>query len=203
MRRPTTMVVFLLLGGCASKSPPEPSLHSETGVASWYGVPFHGRKTANGEVYDMEQLTAAHRTLPFGAIVRVQYLANGRKVEVRVNDRGPFVAGRIIDLSHRASQTIGIAGVGEVRLDVLRVPVTRAADVFGVQTGEFADREEADQLREKMQAEYGTARLLRRDGDEMWRVLVGFEPTIEGANALASRMGREAGPSFVVRIDEN
>jgi rare lipoprotein A len=202
--RPLLLVTAILLAtnGCATKSPAG-SRGAETGIASWYGVPFQGRKTASGEIFDTEKPTAAHRTLPFGSVVRVQHLANGRTVEVRINDRGPFVSGRIIDLSHFAAQTVEISGVGKVRLDVLRTPVTRAPDLFGVQIGSFSDREKADKLREIMEIKYGAARLVQRDGDQAWRVLVGLEPTIEGATALSARMDAGAGPAFIVRIDEN
>ncbi len=93
-------------------------------VASWYGRPFHGRRTASGEVYDMYKLTAAHPTLPFGARVRVTSLRNGRSVEVRINDRGPAVRGRIIDLSYAAARAIDSVGAGvfPVRLRVVALP---------------------------------------------------------------------------------
>src|SRR5215510_10871440 len=99
----TFLFVLLVSGlmGCNKKAAPPPG-GAEIGVASWYGQPFHGRLTASGETYDMEKMTAAHRTLPFGAKVRIQNLVNQRTVEVRVNDRGPFVKDRIIDLSHGA-----------------------------------------------------------------------------------------------------
>jgi len=94
-----------------------------TGYASWYGEEFHGRKTANGEIFNMYSLTAAHRSLPFNSIVEVKNLENGKKVVVRINDRGPFVRGRIIDLSYAAAKKIGCvdAGVVKVRLKVLHV----------------------------------------------------------------------------------
>ncbi len=97
---------------------------SETGLASWYGHPYHGRAAANGEIYDMEKFTAAHRTLPFGTVVRVTNLGNGKSVDVRIIDRGPFVAGRIIDLSHAAAKTIEMIGPGvaQVRLDIIAAP---------------------------------------------------------------------------------
>ncbi|MHA1114330.1 MAG: septal ring lytic transglycosylase RlpA family protein, partial [Alphaproteobacteria bacterium] len=93
----------------------------ETGIASWYGDPFHGRETANGETYDMNALTAAHRTLPLPSIVRVTNLGNGRAITVRVNDRGPFAHGRIIDMSRRSAQLLGFArqGTAKVRVDIL------------------------------------------------------------------------------------
>ncbi len=92
-----------------------------SGVASYYGRRFHGRRTANGESFDMHQLTAAHRTLPFGSLVRVTNPRNGRSVVVRINDRGPFVRGRTIDLSRAAAEEIGIvrAGHGTVELELL------------------------------------------------------------------------------------
>jgi len=97
---------------------PEPF---ERGIASWYGLPFHGRKTANGERFDMNALTAAHPTLPFGTRVKVRSLVNGREVVVRINDRGPFTPGRIIDLSHAAAKAIGLVGFGIKRVSLTLV----------------------------------------------------------------------------------
>src|SRR5713226_3373362 len=120
---------WMLLSGCGGKK--RASLPgaarigaTETGVASWYGHPYHGRHAANGEIYDMEKLIAAHRTLPFGTWVRVTNLANDKSVEVRIIDRGPFVGGRIIDLSHAAAEVIDMVGSGiaRVRLDIVSAP---------------------------------------------------------------------------------
>jgi len=93
----------------------------QRGIASWYGRKFHGRKTSNGEVYDMYGLSAAHKTLPMGVYVKVTHLKTGRQLTVRVNDRGPFVAGRIIDLSYGAAKQLGIveSGTAEIRLEAL------------------------------------------------------------------------------------
>src|ERR1700689_3267405 len=104
--------------------PPSPG-SSEIGLASWYGPPYHGRPAANGEIYDMEKLTAAYRTLPFGTVVRVTNLDNAKSVDVRITDRGPFVAGRIIDLSHAAAEVIEMIGPGvaQVRVDILQAVV--------------------------------------------------------------------------------
>ncbi|MDO9391421.1 MAG: septal ring lytic transglycosylase RlpA family protein, partial [bacterium] len=92
------------------------------GLASYYGREFHGRKTANGETFDMEAMTAAHRTLPFGTMVRVTNLRTGQSVTVKINDRGPFVEGRMIDLSQGAARKIGIDGVEPVRLEIIQQP---------------------------------------------------------------------------------
>lgn len=96
-----------------------PLARLETGVASWYGKQFHGRKTANGERFDMEALTAAHPNLPFGSWVRVRNLLNGRSVDVRINDRGPHIKRRIIDLSRAAARALGVSGTDRVELSLL------------------------------------------------------------------------------------
>ncbi len=101
--------------------PSEDYGYRETGIASWYGPGFHGKRTANGEVYDMNAMTAAHKTLPMPSVVRVTNLENGRTIKVRINDRGPFVEGRIIDLSRRAAQLLDVerAGVARVRVELI------------------------------------------------------------------------------------
>ena len=101
--------------------PAENFNYVETGIASWYGPKFHGKKTANGETYDMNMLTAAHRTLPMPCVVRVLNLQNGRSIMLRVNDRGPFARGRIIDVSRRAAQLLGFhrAGTARVRVEII------------------------------------------------------------------------------------
>ena len=100
----------------------------EQGGASWYARYFHGRRTANGERYDQNQLTAAHKTLPFGTVVRVRSEVNGKEVDVRINDRGPFVAGRVIDLSQAAASALGMLQLGVKRVTLLLPPGLRPAD---------------------------------------------------------------------------
>ena len=105
--------------------------YNETGIASWYGEPFHGRDTANGERYDMNELTAAHKTMPMPSTARVTNLENGRSLMLRVNDRGPFVAGRIIDISRRGAQLLGFyrKGTAKVRVEFIEfAPLTVIAD---------------------------------------------------------------------------
>lgn len=131
------VIVFGLGASCRKKPkyrvpPPIPAVlgHKETGHASWYGHPYHGRRTSNGEVYDMDKMTAAHLRLPFGTWVRVKNLENGRKTEVRINDRGPFVKNRIIDLSREAARRIEMIGPGtaRVRVEVIALPGTRPGE---------------------------------------------------------------------------
>src|SRR5712691_1830181 len=111
------VAAWILLSGCGGKkrvslSRPARLGSTGTGVASWYGHPYHGRRAANGEIYDMEKMTAAHRTLPFGTWVRVTNLSNSKAVNLRIIDRGPFVGGRIIDVSHAAAVAMEMVGPG-------------------------------------------------------------------------------------------
>ena len=148
----------------------------ETGVASWYGHPYHGRQAADGEIYDMETLVAAHRTLPFNTWVRVTNLTNSKTVEVRIIDRGPFVNGRIIDLSHAAAQAVDMIGPGvaQVRLEIIRAPQSPEPALFAVQVGVFAFRVNADRVQQDMQTKYGLAQVVTRQGlSTTWRVVVG------------------------------
>jgi rare lipoprotein A len=208
----------LLLSSCSHKKqarvPPPPLSRApaaplvvgatENGIASWYGHPYDGRRAADGETYDMETLVAAHRTLPFNTWVRVYNLNNNKTVDVRIIDRGPFVDGRVIDLSHAAAQAIDMIGPGvaQVRLEIIRTPVTVAPAAYGVQVGAFLNRGNAERTRAEMQTRYGYAQVVLEKG--FWRVFVGREATEEGANALAARIlqdSPEKKDAFVVRLD--
>ena len=153
----------------------------------------------------MEKLTAAHRTLPFGTMVRVINLTNQKTVDVRITDRGPFVDGRIIDLSHAAAEAIGSIGPGiaEVRLDILSAPSVPSVDSwFAVQAGAFQDKNRAEALRASLEQEYGPAVLILRPGSPaLWRVLVGREHSQDGAAAMARNVRNKVGTGFVVRLD--
>jgi rare lipoprotein A len=115
---PLTVILVAGALGCATVSPLAAARRSEVGLASYYAGKHHGRRTASGEVFDMHELTAAHRTLPFGTRVRVTNLANGRETVVRINDRGPFRRGRIIDVSYAAAGRLGFVGRGVTRVRV-------------------------------------------------------------------------------------
>ena len=221
------IAVAALTPGCAKKKkvavvPPPPAAKTpapavkppvpvekigdiETGVASWYGYPYHGRRAANGEIYDMEKLTAAHRTLAFETWVEVQNLDTGKNVTVRITDRGPFIDGRIIDLSKAAARSIDMLGPGlaNVRLKIVSAPPDAAVALFAVQVGAFQDRERAERVRSEFERTFGTARVVRRSGNPvLWRVLVGSEPTQDGAAALASKIRNPGQPALVVRLDD-
>jgi rare lipoprotein A len=203
----------LMLAGCGHKrrvsATPAPVRigQTETGFASWYGHPYHGRQAADGEIYDMEKMTAAHRTLPFNTWVRVYDLDNQKTTEVRIIDRGPFIDGRIIDLSRAAARNLEMIGPGtaRVRIEVIRAPETATAAVFAVQVGAFQNRATADRLRADMENTYGAARLVQRSGNPaVWRVLVGSEPSQEEAGQLAAKIRENSSNKidcFIVRID--
>lgn len=184
-----------LITGCASSPktvPTEPTKPrsegwTEKGDASWYGEPYHGRRTASGEVYDMHEMTAAHRSLPFDTMVRVTRRDNGAEVEVRVNDRGPFIKGRIIDLSFAAAKIIGldIDGVAPVKLKVLGrsrapesndsnapAPSSDGDDCFWVQVGAFSSSMNAARAVDRLK-DAGEKALAMEGPDGLERVRVG------------------------------
>ena len=170
----------------------------QRGRASWYGRDFHGKKTSNGEIYNMYAMTAAHKTLPLGTWVRVDNLENGRTVVVRINDRGPFVRGRIIDLSYTAAKEIGIVGPGTARVEVVALGKRTAASGssasaykageyysgnFTFQVGAFLSRENAERERRRLAQRYKNAHISVYDrGDKIfYRVRVGRFKTLEAA----------------------
>ncbi len=167
MRLRSVVLLLLLVGGSGCglfrHSIEATPGASEEGTASWYGPGFHGNKTASGEVYDQRDLTAAHQTLPLGTRVSVTNLANGREIEVRINDRGPFARRRIIDLSYAAAQAIGMVGPGTatVRIEVLdQGGETMPSATFTIQVGSFADERNATALRERLGTRFGDVRIV-------------------------------------------
>jgi rare lipoprotein A len=204
---------------------------TEYGYASWYGHPYHGRATSSGETYNMYAMTAAHRTLPFGTEVEVTNMENGRRARVRVNDRGPFVDGRIIDLSLTAARSIGVYGPGTalVQLKVVGVPgvaaaasaagpapvpsrasslpptpiAAAAAGRFTVQVGAFADRRNAQRLRDQLARRYPQypVNSVASPDSERYRVWIGNEASEEKAGAIAQLLRRERVDAFVIRLD--
>jgi rare lipoprotein A len=185
---------------------PAPIVQNEEGIASWYGHPYHGRPTASGEIYDMYDMTAAHRTLPFGTRVNVHDLENGHEVTVRINDRGPFVEGRIIDLSYAAAQAMHMPSIAQVRLEILGYGAGSAlGGIFAVQVGAFKDRNNAERLKERIESQFGPVIIQEFEGGDglFYRVRVGRESTEEAARALAQSLRRAdlATETFVVRLN--
>jgi len=179
--------------------------YTEEGIASWYGIPYHGRPAADGEIYDMETLVAAHRLMPFNTWLKVTNLQNNKSVNVRVIDRGPFVRGRILDLSKAAARQIDLLGpgLGKVRLEVISAPADiPSADFYAVQVGAFSVYDNAERLRREYAQRFGTAQLVMKPANvPLWRVLVGKEASIDAAERLADVVSPGHKNVFVVRLD--
>jgi rare lipoprotein A len=171
---------------------------TEKGIASWYGEPYHGRRTASGEIYDMHQMTAAHKTLAFGSVVKVTRRDTGADVKVRINDRGPFIEGRIIDLSYAAAKKINldVDGVAPVKIKLIgreaaaRQPSHRAEETescFWVQVGAFGEASNARGVEAEL--DRGGERAVVLDGvDGLWRVRVGPFDKEKDAEKARSRI---------------
>jgi rare lipoprotein A len=181
-------------------------LATETGRASWYGPPYHNRRGSNGEVYNMHAMTAAHRTLPLGTIVRVTNLKTGHAALVRITDRGPFIPGRVLDLSLAAARKIDVylPGVAEVRVEVMQTPAPlETGGKWAVQIGGFPNEDEATRLADHLTRRYRTAKVLRFNspaGDWWVRVRV-LDDDRERAQKLASETETTEGAVFLVRLD--
>ncbi len=188
----------------------------QTGIASWYGKDFHGKKTSNGETYDMHAMTAAHKTLPLGVFVKVQNRENGREAVVRVNDRGPFVKGRIIDLSYSAAQALGvdIAGTAPVRIEALGYRGSYVdqykrlenydAGNYTVQIGSFKEIGNAQRLSEEMRKLVGFSEIhmTNINGDKFYRVYAGKYSSLSEAEKAEEDFSTHGYPgSFTVALD--
>jgi rare lipoprotein A len=199
--------------GCSTPSrqvdrfPGYPVGFVERGMASWYGPGFHGNKTANGERYDMYKLTAAHRTLPLGSVAVVRSLNADRQVTVRINDRGPFAKGRILDLSLAGAEALGMVGNGtdQVELRVVGyVPRAEGMGVLRIQVGAFAELQNARALLTQIQRDVADGRIIQVDLPEgrRYRVQIGRFLTESEAQTSSAHLDRKFSlQSFVVRDD--
>ncbi len=181
-------------------------IFTEIGKASWYGPPYHNRVGSNGEVYNMHAMTAAHRTLPLGAIVRVTNLQTGHSALVRITDRGPFIPGRILDLSLAAAHQLDVylPGVAEVKVEVLQTPAPLdTGGKWAVQIGGFKSEKEATKLADHLTRRYRTAkvqRLASPAGDWWVRIRV-LDDDRRRAQALTAETETTEGAVFLVRLD--
>ena len=194
----------------------------QRGIASWYGKKFHGRKTANGEIYNMYKRTAAHKTLPFGTYVLVRNLKNNKKTIVRINDRGPFVKNRIIDLSYRAAKDIGLIGpgtapvelivlgkeIGKIRSPVGNRPVVEIKDTqigkFGVQVAAFRNKKNALRLVDRLSVIFRNVEIkVGTDSyaNPIYRVIISGANNIGKANLIEKKV-RDIGfkNAFVIAL---
>jgi rare lipoprotein A len=191
---------------------------AQKGMASWYGRKFHGRLTANGERYNMYGRTAAHKTLPFNTYLRVTNLRNGRQTVVRINDRGPFVRGRIIDLTYTSAKELRLAeeGVVPVRIEALgyarkkrkdgklvRVyvkPESYQLGDFTIQVGAFANRDNARKLHATLTRKYGraTVQIANNGNQKLYRVRVGRYTRLNSAQEAVKKLQMEGFPTAIV-----
>jgi rare lipoprotein A len=181
-----------------AKLPPETKLEKretrevQYGVASWYGGEFHGRPTSSGEVYDMFQLTCAHNSLPLGTMVMVTNIENGRSAELRVNDRGPFVKERIIDVSYAAARMLGMWGKGtaNVKVEWVGSPLVEQVERFNLQVGSFSDEIRARDLAEQLRKNFENVHVatVETQTQKYHRVRIGPFGTKEVALLVASKL---------------
>ncbi len=181
-------------------------IYTETGLSSWYGPPYHNRRGSNGEIYNMHAFTAAHRTLPLGTIIRVTNVKTGNSAIVRITDRGPFIDGRILDLSLAAAKRVDVwrAGVTMVKIEVLKTPAPLdAGGRWAVQIGGFHEQEPANEVADHVSRRYHTAKVLCFNspaGDWWVRVRVKDDDR-KRAEEVARETETPQGSIFLVRLD--
>lgn len=212
----TLLLPFFLLAACTTKPPVktettplpisqdatnqqklEPGFYQQ-GIASWYGHPFHGSATASGEIYDMHTLTAAHKELPLGSKVLVTNLENNRQIEVLINDRGPFIKNRIIDISLAGARRLEMEknGTAMVRLDITELPErisNSSKNPFAIQFGAFNSHTQALTLKKKLTQKNSKVFIEKiiRDGESLYRVRLGWFPNKSAARREARRLGQK------------
>jgi peptidoglycan lytic transglycosylase len=181
-------------------------ISTETGLASWYGPPYHNRRGSNGEVYNMHAMTAAHRTYPLGSIVRVTNIKTGHSALVRITDRGPFIPGRVLDLSLAAARKVDVwqPGVAEVKVELMQSAApAHSPGKWAVQIGGFPDEHAANKLADHLTRRYRTAKVLRfasPAGDWWIRIRV-LDDDHHRAQQLAAETHTPEGAVFLVRLD--
>jgi rare lipoprotein A len=182
-----------------------PPVWTETGTASWYGPPYNKRRGANGQIYDQDAMTAAHRTLPLNSLIRVTNLRTGQQAVLHVTDRGPFVPGRVIDLSVASAKALGVylPGLATVRIDVFAVPAPiDSGGRWCVQIGAFKDEDEAEKLRTHLSRKYQTANVIEFTGPTgHWVRIRPYRDDKERAAEIAKELKPSEGEAYLVRLD--
>ncbi len=213
LKRPFLLSILLVfvVSACSFKDDGYPA-GSRTGIASWYGKDFHGRPTASGETYNMYAMTAAHKTLPLGTVLLVTSLENGKKVKVTVNDRGPFVKGRIIDLSYAAFKKLERPEKGTTRVAIQ--PLGRdnkyvryikfdegGKGEYVIQLGSFSDKRNARRMKEVLGWKYGSVYVEKASvrGKEFYRVRIGKFKSRKKAHKLATSLAGEGYEVVIMR----
>jgi len=180
-------------------------IYTEEGVASWYGPPYHNRQGANGKIFDQNAMTAAHRTLPMGSLIVVTNQKTGQTATMRVTDRGPFVPGRLLDLSMASAKATGVyrAGLATVRIDVYETPhPIDAGGRWCVQIGAFDHEHKAEKLRSELERKYETAQVIDFEGPTGYWVRIRPQgDNKEQAESIARRLQPDEGNAYLVRLD--
>lgn len=180
-------------------------IYTEVGVASWYGPPYHNRQGANGKVFDENAMTAAHRTLPMGSLIVVTNEKTGQSGIMRVTDRGPFVPGRVLDLSMASAKATGVyrAGLATVRIDVYETPrPMEAGGRWCVQIGAFEHEGKAEKLRSELERQYETAQVIDFEGPTGYWVRIRPQgDNREVAESIARQLRPAEGDAYLVRLD--
>lgn len=177
--------------------------YDETGIASWYGKDFHGRKTASGETFDMSAISAAHRTLPLGAVIRVTNLDNFKSIKVKVNDRGPFSGSRILELSYAAARELGFAARGTARVKIEVFEELGQPPLYTVQAASFTEEENAKLLKDRLSQRFELIIIVPFESNlgKFYRVRVGSYGTEEKAESVAGKLKLEGLEPYVIRKD--
>ena len=176
----------------------------EIGLASWYGPPYHGRQAADGSVFDQNAMTAAHRTLPLGTTIRVTNLGTGQEAMVKITDRGPFVAGRMLDLSVAAAKATGVyrVGIAKVKIEAFEHPTADPEGRWCVQVGTFASATEAVQLKNELLRRYAAAKVIEFAGPTgFWVRITPAQPDREHTEKIMSAIKTSEAVPFLVRLD--
>jgi rare lipoprotein A len=178
-------------------------MYAETGVAAWYGKELQGRKTASGELFDREGMTAAHRILPFGSVLRVTNLDNGKSIEVRVNDRGPSDQGRVLELSYGAAKALDFAAQGTVRVRIEAALPANGRTQYTVQAAVFNEEENAKMLKARLSKRFEVISIATFETNlgKFYRVRVGSYGTEEKAELVAGKLKLEGLEPVVMRKD--
>jgi rare lipoprotein A len=213
------VLAFLFSGGCAGRDAPPSEIpavsvaattpvmpneiYRERGVASWYGKELQGKKTGSGEVFDMNGISAAHRTLPFGTMIRVTNLDNSKSIKARINDRGPFIKSRILDLSYGAAKKLGFVEQGTTRVQIETVEPVRGTAQYTVQAASYTEESNAKLLQHRLSRkfEYVAIMMVETNIALFYRVQVGSYASEERAEQIANKLRFEGLESIVIRKD--
>jgi rare lipoprotein A len=220
MRKTAILLSLCFLVFACAKKPMKPAdvsqRWSEKGTASWYGNEFKGKPTANGEPFDPEALTAAHKTLPLGTVVSVTNVYNDKKVELRINDRGPFVHGRILDCSKKGARELGFLGQGtaQVKIEIVKVGKGRTGKSptqvidgddktldgsFTVQAGAFKEKENAEKFKDTLNKKFGDCYVVKFQ--DYYRVRVGHFKDENDARQILDKLSKSGIEGFLTRND--